>query len=160
MKPLGYFLAALLFGIAVCLIFAPEAEARVRCVDSAISLPYSGTIYHSSTDENVQVSGTVRVRARVVRSGRCQIKARLIDATATGETSGNAYRAFGSTRFFPGDPMRNATITRRRNFKLEAVPPNPIQPGTPRTISFPIDLTLTFNDRGRLVSGTAEEVVT
>jgi hypothetical protein len=102
----------------------------------------------------------VRVRARVIRSGCCQVRARLIDATATGETSGNPYRAFGSTRFFATDPIRGATITKQRNFELEALPPSPIQPGTSRMIRFPIDLTLTFNSRGKLVSGTAEEAVT
>lgn len=164
-RPLAFAFLGLLLGLAVAAgASGGTAEAAPKAVKSTASFPLSGTVFHRGTGEDVLISGTVSVSARFHPTDpvRCRIDAKLTDTSATGESSGARYKAFGKARFFPTDPVRcrDDTITERGIFKLKAHPGDPIIPGESRTVEFPVDVTMTFDQDGKLTGGEAEIAVT
>lgn len=140
-RPLAFAL-----GLVLNLVVAAQAGAQV--VRSTAFFPFNGSVFHSSTGENVLLAGTVRVFTRVSPVDPCRIRVRLIDTSATGETSGDQYKASSASRFSPVDPCRNTTLFVEPSVKLRA-------PQGEGTINFFLNVSVSFDQDGVVTGGDA-----
>jgi len=96
--------------------------ASATPVTSRLSVPLSGTVFDSVTNENVDVSATLSVITKFTGSF-LSVRIKPTSVTATGETTGFPYSLKGTTKVtIPGNPVYQVVAF------FHLIPGNPILP--------------------------------
>ena len=101
------------------LVVTPVSAAPVT---SRLSVPLSGTVFDSVTNENVDVSATLSVIAKF-KGSSLSVRIKPTSVTATGETTGFSYSLKGTTKVtIPGNPVHQVVAF------VNLIPGNPVLP--------------------------------